>query len=72
METQVSYPDPPEHVRAHTRTGKVIPLECTYEGFDERSRMHVWRVVRELDRAEVRHISVAVLPPRTSVVVDWI
>lgn len=52
-------------------SGEVIPCELVHEGVNE-DGMDVWRVAGVTVRPYLDQLKVAVLPPRTSISVDFV
>jgi hypothetical protein len=64
------WPDPPVNVRVRRRTGEVIPVDCLFDGVDEKG-VAIWNVIWDgdvLDFSAGDQLLVGRLPGRTALV----
>lgn len=67
---QTRYPEPPTNVQVVFTDGSVVPVDCTYKGWNGSKRTHVWEVLNPRPTEMPSALHIDVLPPNTSVTVS--
>ena len=66
---RMKQPQPPVNITLHMRDGRVIPVDSAYVGEDELG-FHAWRVLTVIHAADLEKVTVEVLPPRTTILLQ--